>query len=85
MENTKEEVIDSGRRMSCKTAAKYYSYSEGYFRKLVFEGKVSFHHLGRQVRFFKTDLDTYFEKITTLELSQDEIKKRGLKSCKTTP
>ncbi len=47
-------------QFSCKSAAKHYSYSEVYFRKLVTFEKVPYHHIGRNVRFDKSDLDKYF-------------------------
>ena len=47
--------------LSCKTASTFYSYSQDYFRKLIYENKVPFEKIGRQVRFKKSDLDKWFE------------------------
>jgi len=48
------------KQFSCKTAAEHYSFSEVFFRKLVTFKKVAYHHIGRSVRFNKSDLDKYF-------------------------
>jgi len=49
------------KQYSCKTASEHYSYSEDYFRKLVYEKQVPFHKIGRQVRFNQSDLDKHFK------------------------
>jgi len=63
--------------LSCKTASIHYSYSEHYFRKLIFELRVPFEKIGRQVRFKKSDLDEWFElKKTYPNLQKIEITDR---------
>lgn len=49
------------KQFSCKTAAEHYSFSQSYFRKLIFEKKVPVHKIGKSVRFYQSDLDAHFE------------------------
>ena len=54
------------KQFSCKTAAEYYAFSQDYFRQLVFNEKIKYNKICRQVRFNKSDLDKYFEDRTTI-------------------
>lgn len=49
------------KQFSCKTAADHYSYSQAYFRKLIYKKIVPHHKLGKSVRFYADDLDAYFK------------------------
>ncbi len=48
---------------SIKTAAERWSFSQAYFRKLVFEKTIPYHKLGRNVRMYEKDLIAHFKKI----------------------
>jgi len=56
---------------SSKEAAVFYSYSEGYFRKLIFRKEIEVIRLGRQVRMKKSVLDRYFR-----DLQKETTKQR---------
>jgi len=50
------------KRFSVRTASEFYSFSQAYFRKLIYEKQVAYHKLGRSVRFYADDLDAHFKK-----------------------
>lgn len=58
---SKTQHTSREKQFSCKTAAEHYSFSQSYFRKLIFEKKISTHKIGKSIRFYQSDLDAYFE------------------------
>ena len=46
---------------SVRTASQHFSFSQAYFRKLIYERKVKFHKMGKSVRFYASDLYAHFE------------------------
>ena len=55
------EPIKMEQLHSCRTASSFYGYSQSFFRKLILNNIVIHHKLGTSVRFYKSDLDAYFE------------------------
>ena len=48
---------------SVKAASTHYSYSQGYFRKLILHKKLAVVHFGRNVRMKQSVLDKHFAKL----------------------
>jgi excisionase family DNA binding protein len=49
------------RYLSVAQTADYLGTSERFVRRLIAERRVSFHHVGRHVRFRLSDLDTWLD------------------------
>jgi excisionase family DNA binding protein len=50
------------RLLDVKEAAAYLSVSERFVRRLIFEGRIAVHRLGRHVRLSQRDLNAFIER-----------------------
>ena len=51
----------AGPLLTVPEAASYLNTSERFVRRLVAERRVAFHHVGRHVRFARSDLDAFVQ------------------------